>query len=160
MAQQSPTYLEKPSHSKGFTLIELMITVAIVAILASVALPSYTQYVVRGRLADGQKILATYALAQEQYFQNNNRYATAADGTTCGVSVSGSAYSSSDFTLSCTATATSSSNTYTAKLTGKTGKTVAGYEYQITDTGARKTNKFKNTDYTTLNCWANSGPSC
>lgn len=146
----------KQKPARGFTLIELMITVAIIAILASIAYPSYTQYIVRGRLTDGQKILAAYGLAQEQYFQNNNRYASSAGGSTCGVSPTGTAYATQDFTLSCTAT----DSTYTATLAGNTGRQVAGYEYTFNQSGARKTTKFKGATKS-LNCWiVSEGSSC
>lgn len=46
------------SHQRGFTLIELMIVVAIVAILASLALPAYQDYMVRSRVAEGMSLLS------------------------------------------------------------------------------------------------------
>lgn len=132
----------------GFNLIELMITVAIVAILASVALPAYGKYVTRARLADGQKILASYALAQEQFFQNNNSYQTAAGN--CGTDT-GSRYNTDmrGFELSCI----SSADTYSATLTGNPGSQVEGYAYTIDHTGARHTTLFAGREVT-LTCWA------
>ncbi|MGR8929056.1 MAG: type IV pilin protein [Gammaproteobacteria bacterium] len=63
----------------GFTLIELMITVAIVAILAAIAYPSYTEYVMRGRRADAKAGLLSLQLAQEKYRTNCPRYAAGID---------------------------------------------------------------------------------
>ena len=60
--------------TRGFTLIELMITVAIVAILAAVALPSYSRYVLRARLTDGLAGLSDMRLKMEQHFQDNRTY--------------------------------------------------------------------------------------
>ena len=60
----------------GFTLIELMIVVAIVAILARVALPIYSDYVLRGRLVDATNLLASMRAQMEQYYQDNRTYAT------------------------------------------------------------------------------------
>ncbi|MFC3033906.1 type IV pilin protein [Pseudoalteromonas fenneropenaei] len=61
-------------HSRGFTLIELMITIAIVGILASVAYPSYTNYVKRGARAEAMAVLLDAANKQEQYFVDNRVY--------------------------------------------------------------------------------------
>ena len=55
---------------RGFTLIELMITVAIIAILAAVALPAYSTYVTRARITDAVKGLSEMRLKMEQYFQD------------------------------------------------------------------------------------------
>lgn len=60
----------------GFTLIELMITIAIVGILASVAYPSYTNYVKRGARAEAMAVLLDAANKQEQYFVDNRVYTT------------------------------------------------------------------------------------
>ncbi len=60
----------------GFTLIELMVTVAIVAILAGVALPIYTSYIMRGKLQEASSNLLAIRVRMEQYFQDNRTYAT------------------------------------------------------------------------------------
>lgn len=64
------------SKGKGFTLIELVIVMAIVAILAAVALPSYDRYVQRTRRADGREALMRVAAAQERFYTNRNQYTT------------------------------------------------------------------------------------
>lgn len=64
----------RPS-SRGFTLIELMITVAVVAILAAVALPSYQQYVIRGKRAAAQAEMMDIANRQQQFLLANRSYA-------------------------------------------------------------------------------------
>lgn len=61
---------------KGFSLIELMISVAIVAILAAVAYPSYTSYVLESRRSESWEALAEVSLLQEQYYLDNGSYAT------------------------------------------------------------------------------------
>jgi len=70
----------------GFTLIELMVTVAIIAILAGIALPSYTQYVVRGKLVEGASALMAMRTKMELYFQDNRSYVGACvAGTTAAL---------------------------------------------------------------------------
>jgi len=61
-------------RSTGFTLIELMVTVAIVAILAAVALPNYTDYVRRGKITEATSALLAMRVKMEQYFQDNRSY--------------------------------------------------------------------------------------
>lgn len=64
----------------GFTLVELMIVVAIVGILSAIAIPSYQRYVVQSRRAEAQSYLHQLALRQEQYWAKNQTYASALDG--------------------------------------------------------------------------------
>ncbi len=60
---------------RGFTLIEVMITVAIVAIVAAIALPSYQDQIRRTRRAEARQELMAIATAQERFYTNCNRYA-------------------------------------------------------------------------------------
>jgi len=70
------------SKQSGFTLIELMITVAVVGILAAIAYPSYTTYVERARRADAKAVLSEANQWMHRYYSNNFRFTTGGGGVT------------------------------------------------------------------------------
>ena len=139
----------RPRPIPGFTLIEVMIVVAIVAILATLTLPAYGDYVRRAKVPAGLEALAAYSLRMEQYYQDHGSYA--GTGTACGVPLpSGIAH----FSIACSA---SSATAYTATATGH--GTLEGYAYTVDHTGTRKTSAHPK-GRPTGNCWSVRGGAC
>lgn len=67
------------SRSRGFTLIEVMIVVAVIGILAAIAYPSYQEHVRKARRADAQTALLELAQFMERHYTANGKYLTAAN---------------------------------------------------------------------------------
>jgi type IV pilus assembly protein PilE len=122
------------TKARGFTLIEVMITVAIIAILGMLAYPSYADYVQRGRLAEARSQLMDARAKLEQYYQDNRQF-TGADsaGFPCNSTTLNA--NTKYFTYSCTLTA----STYTVTATGKAAEGMGDFAFTINQDGARAT---------------------
>jgi len=64
-------------HKRGFTLVDVLVTVAIVAMIAAIAIPSYSAYIVRGQRAAAKAVLLQTAQAMERFYTSNGSYANA-----------------------------------------------------------------------------------
>jgi type IV pilus assembly protein PilE len=119
----------------GFTIIELMIAVAIIAILAAVALPSYRDYIVRGHLADATNGLATMRAQMERHFQDNRSYATVGTFVTPCASTDAATRTFNLFVVSCSGTPTATAFTLQAVGSGA----ASGFTLTITEADVRAT---------------------
>ncbi len=135
------------ARTRGFTLLEMMITVAIVGILAAIALPSYSDYVTRSKIIDGTTKLGDFKAKMDKYFMDNRTYQ---NGAACGVTPLVPA-ASDYFQITCVApTAT----TFTVTATGIAAKGMpAAFVYTINEFSA-KTSAGPGGKYTAATCWA------
>jgi type IV pilus assembly protein PilE len=116
---------------RGFTLIEVMIAVAIVGILAAIAVPSYTNYVRRGKIPEAIGILADGRLKFEQFFLDNRTYAGYVSGVCTPLAAGGTSFvaTAKYFTYACV----SGPTTYTITATGVAATGMTGYSYTINE---------------------------
>jgi len=135
------------TQKRGFTVIELLIVIAIISILAAVALPAYNDYVQRSKLVEAFTGLADFRVRMEQFYQDNRRY----DGgglNGCGAAAPNSQY----FTFAC-APAAAPAQTYTITATGIANQGLTNFVYTLNQNNVRGT--------TTLGTgWNGAGSAC
>lgn len=129
---------------EGFSLIELMIVVAVIGILASIALPSYTQYVQRANRTDAKGILMETAQYMERYYTTNNTYVGATVASVSAVAPKGSSGSSIRYNISFSAGPTATTYTLRAAPTTAQSSDTCG-TLTLSSTGAQTP--------TTAGCW-------
>ncbi|MGE1092253.1 type IV pilin protein [Pseudomonas zeae] len=127
--------------NRGFTLIEIMIVIAIIGIVITIAAPSYTEYLKKGRRAEVVSLLSEQAQTLERFYTKNNVY-TGITGLSTG----------NDFY---TITPTIADQTFLLAATRKTGTSMATDkcgDFTLTNTGVRSMNN-ATTGLTTKDCW-------
>lgn len=154
---------------KGFTLIELMITVAIIAILAAVALPNYSDYVTRSKFTEAHGQLADLRVKMEQYYQDNRRYSTTTGGGTCGIGAAPVTTQTKYFTYGCASSSATAAGDqqFVLTATGVAGQGLEGIAFTVNHANARTTTvtastAMANKGYATPatnNCWVVKKPS-
>jgi type IV pilus assembly protein PilE len=132
----------------GFTLIEILVVVAIVGILAAIAIPQYTDYITRGKISEATGALSELRLRAEKYFSDNRTYAG------FNTTVSNPKF----FTYAC---ATPTATTFTCTATGVAGQGMSGFVYTINESNTR-TSAFTASGWNNSSaCWiTKKGESC
>jgi type IV pilus assembly protein PilE len=130
--------------SAGFTLIEAMITVAVIAILAAIALPNYFDYITRSRIVEAKTNLADMRTRLEQFFLDNRTYPTGCTtGATTTTNITLPA-TQKYFAVTCTGL---SATAYTVRATGQ------GFVFTIDQANTRATPTVPSGWTTSAVCW-------
>ena len=146
-------------HATGFTLVEVMIVVAIVAILASVALPAYSDYIRRSQLQEAFTFLADYRVKMEQYFQDNKNYGTNGTCATAGSANNWNTFQPTGaeyFSFACQTN--NDDQEFLVTATGN-GSLTAGYAYTIDHNGNKRTISFAGASMARP-CWLTKSTAC
>ncbi len=144
----------KTMQARGFTLIELLIVIAIVAILATIAVPAYNEYVMRGRIQEATSALSDGATRMEQFFQDNRTYV----GSTFCANLAALNASLKSFTIACPA---ATATTFTLSATGNAGVGMNEFTYTINQDRVRTSTITRTGWNNGANCWiTKKGETC
>lgn len=139
----------------GFTLIEVMIVVAIVAILAAIVLPNYADFVRRGRLVEAMSTLSGHRVKMEQFYQDNRTYV----GACAAGTIATAPQTTANFTYGCNIP---DAQTYTVSATGNAGTAVDGFVYTIDQSNNQATavtGAAASAGYAAATCWVRKQPN-
>lgn len=127
----------------GFTLIEVMVVVVIIAILSAIAVPQYSDYVTRSKITEAVAGLSDMRVRMEQYFQDNRTYVGA-----CAAGTVAPLPTALNFTFACPAL---SATAYTVTATG--AGSMAGFTYSVNQANVRATSSVPSGWATSATCW-------
>ena len=140
--------MKSRSRSRGFTLLELLVAIAIIGILAAIALPMYGDYVMRGKIAEAVGTLSDQRNKMEQFFLDNRDYTLACQGgSSAAPPVSPTV---KYFTYTCS---NLSGTTYTITADGVAGQGMGDFHYTINQSGTKATTGLPAG-------WAGTGSQC
>ena len=134
----------------GFTLVELIVVIAIVAVLVAIATPAYYSYVMKSRRADAKVALSEISQRMEGFYADNNKYATTFDQlklNNAGFVKKGATYQSKDGWYQLSVEVDSSGQKYTLKATPQGAQAGDGrcMEFSLDSTGKKSISGAANT---------------
>lgn len=144
----------------GFTLIELMITVAIIAVIVAIALPNYTDYVTRSKFTEAHGNLSDLRVKMEQFYMDNRRYNRTGAPGTCGVDMPSGKY----FTYTCASGSANGAGDqrYTLTATGISNQALGGIAFTVNEANSRTTTvggDMAGKGYSAASCWVTKKPA-
>lgn len=135
------------SPPQGFSLIELMITLAIAAIIAAVAVPGYRDYMLRAHIPEATSTLPALAMRLEQHYQDNQAYG---DTNGCAISMPKNEL----FTFECAAS--NSGQSFLLRATGKSTGAMSDFVFTLDQNGNAMTTQLPAAwGEPPFNCWIN-----